>query len=397
LETLAKSYSYDGTQIVADMTYNTNSNTSDTNNQQRRSRYEFLILACTELDRCGGLSDRIKPIPLFLAAAAKTRRILLIRWTRPAPLEEFLVPNEVNWTVPTWLRHGLPQRGKKRSRIRHLGLVRFPSGLKLLQYIRPNATTAVVLEGKVQDVSGGEGLYNRLVLEEGNVTARDADESPWFDFSSDSVARYQPIYHDLFHVMFRPSPPVDDIVRDVLSSMKLVPGRYTSAHLRAGTAGEKLHKRSVHNETEVRVRAINAVNCASHLQPPPGQPIYFASDSAIAMDAVRRYSTEHTLPIVTYEQPLTADGTPPINLHIEKTADWEQRQPSDFYSTFVDFLVLGSGKCIAYGGGGFGRFAGLLTYNSSCLMGYEKKARHVCTWNGGGIDIHNTDNATTSD
>lgn len=63
---------------------------------------KYLIIRCLRGERCGGLSDRIKPMPAFVALAAHTRRILMIRWTKPAPLEEFLVPNEINWTMPAY-------------------------------------------------------------------------------------------------------------------------------------------------------------------------------------------------------------------------------------------------------------------------------------------------------
>ena len=65
----------------------------------------WLIMQCLadqDKRKCGGTADRLKPIPFMLRMAYNTRRILLIRWTRPASLEEFLVPpkNGFDWRVP---------------------------------------------------------------------------------------------------------------------------------------------------------------------------------------------------------------------------------------------------------------------------------------------------------
>jgi hypothetical protein len=55
--------------------------------------------------KCGGTADRLKPIPWALRVAYQTKRILLIRWTRPVKLEEFLVPPKggMDWRVPEWM------------------------------------------------------------------------------------------------------------------------------------------------------------------------------------------------------------------------------------------------------------------------------------------------------
>ena len=65
---------------------------------------KFLVLSCLEnQSTCGGLSDRLKPLPLFLYFANQTGRIFMIRWDKPYALEEFLQPNELNWSMPQWM------------------------------------------------------------------------------------------------------------------------------------------------------------------------------------------------------------------------------------------------------------------------------------------------------
>jgi hypothetical protein len=71
-----------------------------------RSMKLFVIECLDFQDHCGGTSDRLKPLPTMLRMAAMTKRFLLIHWTRPAKLEEFLLPPKggIDWRVPDWLR-----------------------------------------------------------------------------------------------------------------------------------------------------------------------------------------------------------------------------------------------------------------------------------------------------
>ncbi len=70
------------------------------NNEE--SDVRFLISRCLMKDSCGGASDRLQDMPYNIMIANKTRRVLLVKWERPAPLETFLVPPEggINWTIP---------------------------------------------------------------------------------------------------------------------------------------------------------------------------------------------------------------------------------------------------------------------------------------------------------
>ena len=68
----------------------------------------WLIMQCLgEHDnKCGGTADRLKTLPWMIRVAYYTRRILLIRWTKPKTLESYLVPpvGGIDWRVKTdWL------------------------------------------------------------------------------------------------------------------------------------------------------------------------------------------------------------------------------------------------------------------------------------------------------
>ena len=54
--------------------------------------------------KCGGTADRLKPFLFLLREAYESKRFLVIHWTLPARLEEFLVPPKggIDWRVPKW-------------------------------------------------------------------------------------------------------------------------------------------------------------------------------------------------------------------------------------------------------------------------------------------------------
>mmetsp|Transcript_23641 Transcript_23641/g.49513 ORF Transcript_23641/g.49513 Transcript_23641/m.49513 type:complete len:437 (-) Transcript_23641:793-2103(-) len=58
----------------------------------------LLIKACAY--KCGGLHDRLGGLGWDLYFANQTRRIFMIHWCIPAPIEHYLVPNMVDWTLP---------------------------------------------------------------------------------------------------------------------------------------------------------------------------------------------------------------------------------------------------------------------------------------------------------
>ena len=72
--------------------------------------YRFLVLSCLETwGKCGGLADRLKPIPLALRLAYETKRVLLVYWNKPCELEEFLEPARggLDWRTPTWIHSAI--------------------------------------------------------------------------------------------------------------------------------------------------------------------------------------------------------------------------------------------------------------------------------------------------
>jgi hypothetical protein len=319
-------------------------------NENNWESFQYLILRCSEKDgKCGGVADRLKPIPLILLMAARTNRIFMIRWTKPCRIEEFLVPNEggINWSVPTWMEEKLQQRYRRS----------FYARKKETMMERLKVDVNVIAETRIQDVHGGAEIYNAIVAT--NIT----ESSRAKDVIQDD---YDEIYHDLFRAVFRPVAPIQNLINKKLESTGLLPGEFSVAQYRAFYAVE--HEKEKVSEELLIDRAINSVNCASELR--PGGPVYFASDSKVAVEAVQKYASQTNRSIVSL------DG--PEALHLDKEND---RPPSDFYPVFVDLYLMGSGRCVSFGQGGFGRYALLLGYDATCFNRHFYKGNtRRCDW-----------------
>ena len=301
----------------------------------------YLIVRCYYHDKCGGTSDRIKGIPLLLLLAAKSNRTLFIRWTRPYPLEEFMLPVTINWTVPDWMTTILDRKSSGYSR-------KLATGLSELENVVTSYDYTIV-EARVQMADGGGARYQNLT---GGVRND-----------------YGPDYHSIFRAVFQPSPPIAKAISRFYEENGLLPGRYAVAHQRARYARRGID----YPPPKIMAEAVNAVNCASRLL--PGAPIFFASDSVAGYSAVRDYAKEYNRSIVT------RDDTSERPLHLEFGHRMNMKNPpppSQYYATFIDLWIMGNGRCVAFGPGGFGHWGLVMGFNVSCAYNYRKP--RSCNW-----------------
>lgn len=295
---------------------------------------KYLVMTCRAHHKCGGTSDRLKPAPLILWYAYQHQRIFLILWERPAKLEEFLLPPEggIDWRVPDWLNPKIGSEPCAGSR---------DAIEKMLE------TNSVTVRTKYQTGNGGQPSYDELV--------------PGKSFKE--------VYHEVWRTLFTPVPAIAEIVLDTQKRYGLSPGNYAAAHLRSNYA-----LRGKRDEAQLRDWVTNSVFCASELR--PGGPIYFASDSRLAMEVVHDHARTYNRSIVSLIR-----NREPLHLAYPDVENKTLLKASDFYDTFVDLYMLGMSRCLAYNVGGFGSWGLMLSYNSSC----EKKhttARNLirCNW-----------------
>jgi hypothetical protein len=365
-------------------------------------QYRFLVARCLDSDvTCGGLSDRLKPLPTLVLLAAQSRRILLLHWTRPTLLTQFLVPPTIqdvngtmivfNWTKPDFV----PVTG--------LGTRLYTKLATLTKAIDRFSTTIPVLCVRLQDQHGGSEYYNaqeRIVAvaaaaRNGNSTISTIT-TPTTTALSEPRA-YRKVYRNLFLVAFAPSPPVWEHLWNRIQTWRLLyPNEYVVGHLRADYGLQRIPP------DQLASVALNTVQCASHLvhqattttfrrttttttasefavvNATMPLPIVFLSDSTAAMQHVALYASQAAklgFTIVTLDTLASAVSEP---LHLDKASSVTA---ADYYNVFVDIMIMANAKCVVHGPGGFGRLGALLSYDPMCIRQTVELGRYIqCPW-----------------
>lgn len=293
-------------------------------------RYRYLLVTCLpNFPKCGGLADRLSSLPFLIQVAAQTKRLLLFKWGRPAELEDFLLPpvGGVDWRVPPWLLEHLVHAGAKatvQDRIVELA----------------QQTDLSVLRIKFQSHDHGSVYYNEHRLQK--------EHEPLF----------QTVFRDCWNSLFTPVPAIAMRIEQHLQQHQLIPNQYMAAHLRALYNVKKRDLSLVDHLTH------NAINCTSQLlseQAVETGKVFFAADLVYATEEAVDYGMQKGLQVhvvIHAKDPL----------HLDKTKDWKQRQPSDFYDTVVDLYLMALSHCVTFGMGGYGKLASYLSFNASCAI-----------------------------
>ena len=319
---------------------------------------QFLILACFSDAKCGGFSDRIKPLPSLLLAAKRSKRLLLIYWERPGPLENWLVPPSmveqgIDWRVPDWMLTILETEFFPKPKRAAISAKGFDKAEKLLKA----GIALPVVFIQIQNPDGGESYYLEQL---------------------DSESTYHQVFHEVFRRFFKPVPRIERSINSKLAAHNMTVGQYASVHLRA-----MYGNRQYRDAQEMINLSVLGINCANNLL--PGRPIFFASDSQSAVNAAGEYASLNSLPVSSLE----FESNP---LHLEKDPDWMTRQPADYDATFIDLLMLANSRCVAYSNGGYGHFGSLLSYDSDCSLRFFA-SRHpttACHWIHSNNETHRT-------
>jgi len=344
--------------------------------------FNYLILGCfEETSRCGGISDRLKPLPMILWEAYQCQRLLLIWWERPKQLEEWLIPPNyddggIDWTVPVFLRKEILRSQRKLRSGRDGSIV---SKLGRAKEFCKGATGKNAIVYHIQTADAGEKMYHDEQMLHANQSFIKNSHSD----SPITGSSYEDVYHRLFRIFFTPAPRLAGLLNSKLEQYNLVPGEYTAVHLRAMYGNRQ--DRDLQETLEL---AILGVNCASNLF--PGAPVYFASDTSFAVASAQAYGNLHSLPIVSlgFEHDFgisnsTASAHQTSNpIHLDKDPDWKNRPASAYDSTFLDLYMLALSRCVAFSNGGYGTFGSLLSYESKCKMRFFKGRKKIkkCIW-----------------
>ncbi|KAI2500277.1 hypothetical protein MHU86_14157 [Fragilaria crotonensis] len=376
------------------------------------------LLVRTCLGLCGGLHDRLGQLPWDLYLANQTGRLLFLQWERPGALENFLVPNEFNWTLP--LNRPPPPttasgrgRGGNKFKPFHkdMKIIRnFQEMFLGFQDDRPEAEFwATSLDFAIRRATVGEFkdvrvLRHRLLghLDEAVLEQR------LVDLGETDMLHWTPSSGHLFWAFFKPSPGVLAQLNLVYEEFGLQAGKYSAIHCRvrhpkatpknvrvvgkskshpADKSGLPWYGSNRDFAIGVATKAVYCARALEQKQPPeqPHEPIYFFSDSN---DLVRYMAHQLTDPefrkqnATLFQNATDAaalkslDGVRLIardasqeNAHIDRQ---KGREPPAYYGTFVDFLLAVNARCVTYGIGYYASFAVKLS-GISCKQVYQEE------------------------
>ncbi|CAB9515501.1 hypothetical protein SEMRO_719_G192450.1 [Seminavis robusta] len=257
---------------------------------------------------CGGTADRLKPLPVMLLMAHKSRRLLLIKWGRPAELEAFFMD---------WRKF---RQGPRATNIEEL------------IELTTNSEEFAMVKARVQAHDHGSVYYNEQ---------RQQPDEPTFE----------QVYHLCWRVLFTPAHAVAKRIEQQFENSGMVPGHYVGIHIRA------LYGVSERDPAMIEHWTRNAIHCASQLEKQQlhstAGPFYLSSDSSVALAVGMAYGMELGAQVVTRQT--AEEKAPKQPYHLDKAP--KSAKPSEFYDTFVDLYLLAIGRCVTYNMGGYGTWA----------------------------------------
>lgn len=309
------------------------------NETRNNTEHRIFVMRCLHRDdECGGASDRLQSIPFAIRVAAKYKRLLFIKWERPAPLEEFLLPPQggLDWRIPEWLDEQLSFGGH-------------PTVNSVASLSRLNTSDQVFMADMLyQSWNHGSQYYNENLEE---------DE-----------ASFEMVYNDVWRMLFEPAPPIRALIHQLNTDLELLSGPlgYTSLHIRAKYA---------HDKTTDRPMIENAIHCAFALNS-NHSTVFIASDNANATRYAIEYAKQFGKAVARLDEkePLHLDRAGQY-LIMAPNRTGDNFTATDFYDTWLDLFLMSGGRCVSEGIGGFAKWAGMIgnAKKNRCINSHAKK------------------------
>ena len=372
---------------------------------ENSDKIKYVVLLCLPHHTlCGGLSDRLRPLPFYLMVAHYTKRILCIYWEKPFGLEEFLQPIPeigIDWRCPYHVREAyyLQDNNHKNSQQKEKMLLENENpnvGLYPFGYCKKNTIPyASCVEEDIIKLRDSQHMYATLDLYthsndcintanllaqrhsyggETNI-ASDSNNNETFMMPEIKHWQYPEMIADIFRVMFEPVPELARRINDTMTQLDLVENEFVTSHVRARYPAGFIVKYMNGNRKQAfdkdgglkfegQLRSWmenivqNAVICGHLLA--PDLKVFFVSDHNDAMNMAltgkikAKGETEaiRGVGVVRKDEPLHMDGN-----------NNQKSNVTDFYSVFEDLLIMGGSRCVAHGIGSFGSFGAGLTGN----------------------------------
>ena len=329
-------------------------------NNWKQSSTKYLVLRCLNHDtKCGGAADRLQPIVLATLVAYRLQRVLLIHWERPCKLEEFLIPNDVDWTFPSYMK------GYDNTTKLHL---HNPQHFQFLldtgidsrkRHAKAYYSLPKVATMNFQAHDHGADLYNQAT----QVMSKGEESSPTFD----------QVFRSVWYTYFRPHSAIEQLIQHERQRLGLVPDHYMAIHIRSLYHSEN-NDRQKHRLTR------NAVKCVSQFMTAnTSESVFVAADDSTITQMAVDFGQEHHVSVVRrtprHDPVLHLDrGTAFLD---KSSTKWTTHSPEDYYDTFIDLYLLAGASCISLNTGTYGKWANLLSSDPNCRNSHMKE---VCSW-----------------
>ncbi|GMH70896.1 hypothetical protein TrRE_jg1907 [Triparma retinervis] len=309
---------------------------------------KFLVLSCTTKDCRGGTVDRLTPVPFFVLLAALSKRVLLIRWSMPSELENFLVPPRggMDWRCPPQLSLSGATGPKSKGWLED----------STLQTLKEKMNKYDDKQVLILSFGAGSPQFEkmeRLIAEYTNQESGDDDQGAQ-DWSA--------IFPTLFSKVFTPSPRLAEFMINEISKLGLVRGNFLAVHSRVYYPKGRKDGQILYETVEEQKQIVrNAIDCAVNIKEVDDAHIYVACDRIEAATLVKDEYESIFPGVVKVDVGVEEDQHIAFSDFNDGVREDVTVEP--FLPTFSDLWIMGMARCVVHGVGGFGSFSAMLAGN----------------------------------
>lgn len=232
---------------------------------------KYLIYLCTKRP-CGGHGNRIHGITTLLVLAMLTKRILLIKMTYPIDINDYMLPNAIQWN------HAIPSN--LQSKEYYLLYTHYYRHYQEFEHDLLNPDGPDVMIARIQ-----WGFYYHLMMFHDSLIAKMISK-----FSLKTQYDMFFLYGCAFNYLFKYSPEVAKEIDSIQSKLGLETGKYISMNVRSC-----LHDACRYNLLNLKYPWSPTFECAENAAKAlakklnvPSVPIFLTTDEP----AITKYAQE---------------------------------------------------------------------------------------------------------
>ena len=237
-----------------------------------QEKAKYLVYDCTRR-KCGGYGNRIEGLTVLLVFAMVTKRVLLIRFTYPVDIKNYLVPNAIQWDY-------VPPAGLSTDS-HYLINTRFFRYYSMFEAALLSSNSSDILSVRINF-----GFYYHLVrMDEGLLNKMIST------FHLKTQYDLVLLYGCANNYLFKELPKTTQQIESLQTKLGLQPGKYVSLHIRT-----HIGDGAVQNPLHLKFPWLPMFECAELAAKSLGKkynlppvPIYLGTDH----QSIKDYALEH--------------------------------------------------------------------------------------------------------